>query len=63
MEINKEEALKYLDSYFYSSYLDYIEKDRLHSSIISKKNFPDYFPSQKTFQKEIMDWISYQEDI
>ena len=60
---NKEEALKYLNNYFYSSYLDYIGKDRLHSSIISKKNFPDYFPSQKTFQKEIIDWISYQEDI
>ena len=41
---------KFLESYQYSSYLDYIGKDRVEKNIITPKNFPDYFKNNQSFQ-------------
>lgn len=41
---------KFLESYHYSSYLDYIGKDRVEKNIINPKNFPDYFNNSRSFQ-------------
>src|SRR3990167_10503143 len=46
-------ALKFLNEYQYSSYLDYLNNfARPVSKIVNKKDFPDYFPTAKMFQKE-----------
>ncbi len=58
---NKKEALHYLDSYEYSSYRDFLGKDRKYKNIINIKPFPQYFSKKNSFQKEIMDWINYGE--
>lgn len=40
----------FLKSYRYSSYRDYIGKDRIEKRILSPENFPDYFKDSKSFQ-------------
>lgn len=58
---NIEKTLKYLHSYQYSSYLDYLKEDRLKLKILDKKKFPKYFPSKIIFMNEILDWLNYNE--
>jgi len=41
---------KFLKSYRYSSYLDYIGEDRIEKNIINPEGFPDYFKSSQSFQ-------------
>jgi len=40
---------KFIESYRYSSYLDYVGTDRVEKSIINPGNFPDYFQGSKSF--------------
>jgi len=58
---NKKEVLKYLDNYKYSSYLDYLGAKRKQNSIINSDAYPDYFPSEQSFKKEILEWINYKD--
>ncbi len=60
---NKKVALQYLAGYEYSSYVDYIGKERVQKMILSKSHFPEYFPSKSEFNNEILDWISYNETL
>ncbi len=53
------EAKKLLSSYPYSSYFDYLGSDREFSKIIDRSPFPEYFPSRKDFEQEIMEWLTY----
>lgn len=41
---------KFLGSYRYSSYLDYISEDRIEKRILKSENFPDYFENSQSFQ-------------
>ena len=41
---------KFLESYRYSSYLDYLGKDRVEKNIINPENFPDYFLNSQSFR-------------
>lgn len=41
---------KFLESYRYSSYLDYISKDRVERSIIKPESFPGYFQDSDSFK-------------
>jgi len=52
-------VLDYLDSYDYSSYSDYVGKERKEAKIINTDDFPDYFPTKKSFFKEILIWLNY----
>jgi len=54
---NKKEAISFLDSYKWSSYIDYLENVRPENKIIDKIYFLNYFETKKDFQKEILDWI------
>ena len=44
------EMKKFLESYKYSSYQDYIGEDRIEKSIIKPENFPDYFRNSESFK-------------
>jgi putative transposase len=50
--VNKSsvEMRKFLESYRYSSYPDYVGKDRVEKSIIKTENFPGYFEDSKSFK-------------
>lgn len=57
---NIQKTLDFLNSYEYSSYLDYISQGKRPQQIILKKNmFPNYFPNRKDFNKDILEWINY----
>lgn len=53
-------AEKYLASYRYSSYLDYIGISRLENELLDVNSFPEYFCSKKEFKSFNRDWLSYK---
>lgn len=55
---NKKEALKFLDSYKWSSYPDYQEVDRPENKIINRIDFLNYFDTKKSFREEIFEWVN-----
>lgn len=57
---NKKEAMNYLREYSYSSYLDYLEIERIQSKILDTKPFPKYFPHKDLVVKEIFEWLNYK---
>lgn len=57
---DREAAQKYLDSYEYSSYLEYsTEGKRKEARILSKSAFPEYFSNAHDFDNYINDWLSF----
>lgn len=56
---NKKEAIEFLNKYVYSSYKDYIEEKRIQSKILNIKSYPTYFANKTIFDKEIFEWLSY----
>ena len=54
---NKNEAILFLDKYKWSSYSDYLLKDRIENKILDRKNFVNYFADKKSFKKEIFEWF------
>lgn len=54
---NKIKVLDFLGQYYYSSYLDYMGILRKENKILNRENFPDYFPTVKSFKREIFDWF------
>jgi len=54
-----KKALEFLNTYKWSSYLDYKGVKRSENKIISPEDFPDYFSEKKVFEEEIFDWLSY----
>lgn len=58
---NKKEALEYLEKYKYSSYLDYLGIERVQNQILNTEDFPKYFLNKKSFQKDILEWLSYND--
>lgn len=60
-DINK--TLEYLKNYKYSSYLDYLSIDRLENKILNNKLFLEYFPDKDSIDKEIFDWLSYNDQL
>src|SRR3989344_59420 len=57
--LNRTEAKNYLADYRYSSYLDYIGRDRPEKKILSSFAFPEYFGTYKEFDNFIDEWISF----
>lgn len=53
-----DKTCEYLRKYYFSSYLDYLEKMRPENLIVTRNNFPDYFPDKNFFEKEILEWIN-----
>lgn len=60
---NKEEAINFLNSYKWSSFMDYKGVIRKENSILDRKNFLDYFPSTIDFEKEIFDWLKMDAEV
>lgn len=57
---NKNRALDYLNSYQYSSFLDFLGKERLQNKILNIEFFPNYFPQKSLFLKEIFEWLIFK---
>lgn len=59
--IPDKKAFNFLHSYKYSSYSDFLGEQRKENMILDIEDFPEYFPTKKSFEKEILDWITYQD--
>ena len=55
-------TLKFLEGYSLSSYNDYLGVNRKENVIINKEDFPNYFPTIKSFENEILEWINFKID-
>ena len=55
-------AKKFLEQYTYSSYPEYVGDERPESIILSKKEFPEYFSEQDSFEDFLRDWIEFREE-
>lgn len=55
-------ALEFLESYKWSSYLDYKGTKRIENKIISPEDFPDYFSDKGLFEDEIFDWLDFEDN-
>lgn len=55
---DKIKAEKYLLNYEYSSYLDYLNIDRIQNKILNKESFPQYFEFNK-FSDFINEWLNF----
>jgi putative transposase len=56
---NKEKAKFFLNDYLYSSYPDYLGKNRQEGMIIKMKEFPEYFENALEFSEMIDEWINF----
>ncbi|MEK7089107.1 MAG: transposase [Patescibacteria group bacterium] len=52
----------FLNSYKYSSYLDYFREERIENKILSTKKFPEYFLGVHEFMDFIEDYLSTEEE-
>ena len=59
-EITKSSAemKNFLETYRYSSYLDYIGEDRVEKNIIKPENFPEYFKDTKSFKDFVENYFT-----
>lgn len=53
----KSNDLKYVTEYQYSSIGYYLKKDLIENMILNLSDFPNYFPTNERFLKEIISWI------
>lgn len=58
---DKSKAIKYLQEYKFSSYLDYLGENRVQNKVLKIEAFPDYFPQYKDLFNEIVEWLSYND--
>ena len=56
---NRKQAEAYLEKYRYSSYLDYIGRDRIEKVILNRRSMPKYFKMPRGFKKSVTEWLSY----
>jgi len=60
---DKEKVENFLDGYAYSSYPDYFGTlKRGEEEIINKQCLPDYFSQEDAFERQIGDWLEYQNE-
>jgi len=59
---NKNDSKKYLTSYTYSSYLDYMGTKREEELILNRSVFPEYFGDFKEFEQFIDEWLDFSKE-
>lgn len=57
----KNTVLKFLETYKWSSYQDFIKIKRKENIILNLENFPNYFTAKEKFRKEIFEWVQYKD--
>ena len=56
--IDRAKAQRYLKTYRFSSYLDYLGKKRPENMILNKDVFPEYFENFSEFRDFIDEWLT-----
>lgn len=59
---DRKRAEEFLETYRYSSYIDYIGIERTEQAIIEKRSFPQYFDTPISFRENITEWLDYNSE-
>lgn len=59
---DKTRAERYLETYTYSSCLDYLGKERPENMILTREALPEYFSSEADFKNFVTEWLTYAPD-
>ncbi|CAN5140088.1 hypothetical protein BH11PAT3_BH11PAT3_0170 [soil metagenome] len=54
----KTQLIQFLETYKFSSYMDYLNIGRSDAIILDRIKFPEYFPSKSSFKSEILEWAT-----
>ncbi|KKW39837.1 hypothetical protein A3I46_01060 [Candidatus Kaiserbacteria bacterium RIFCSPLOWO2_02_FULL_54_13] len=57
--INKVRAERFLETFVYSSYLDYLGKKRMEEMLLAHEALPEYFSSGADFKTFVTEWLTY----
>ena len=57
-----KKAIRFLEKYIWSSYLDYKNTKRSQNKILNKEVFPEYFQNIKDFDADIKEWLNFSEE-
>lgn len=60
-KIDTQKSWNFLKGYKYSSLTDYLSTERKEGKILSKEDFPDYFPTIGEKREEIFEWLNFHE--
>jgi putative transposase len=60
--INLQDTFTYLDAYRYSSYIDNAVS-RPESNILNRTPFPEYFATKQAYDREMKDWLTYNDEL
>ncbi|MEI8339398.1 MAG: hypothetical protein WCF94_01915 [bacterium] len=60
--LDKKMCKSFLESYQYSSFLDYCGIIRGENKIINRKAFPDYFSTEIDFKRMIDEWLNFDSE-
>ena len=58
---NKAGAEKFLDTYPYSSFIDFIGQERIEKCIVNLQSLPRYSKNLSTFKASVTEWLHKQE--
>lgn len=59
---NIDSAMSYLNTFSYSSFLDYKGIKRPEAKILNIKEFPEYFDNSEEFTSNIVEWLSFNDN-
>lgn len=57
---DKNSAIDYLNTYKWSSYIDYLFSNRKENCILNRDKFPNYFEDPTILKKEIFEWLKIE---
>jgi len=60
--INLQDTFTYLYAYRYSSYIDNAVS-RPESNILNRTPFPEYFATKQAYDREMKDWLTYNDEL
>ena len=60
--INLQDTFTYLYAYRYSSYIDNAVS-RPESNILNRTPFPEYFATKQAYDREMEDWLTYNDEL
>jgi len=59
---SRSRAETFLEEYSYSSFTDFLGKERAEKIIINKESLPDYFETQDSFRQTLADWMDLKDN-
>ena len=60
---DRNEIFKFLGSYNFSSYQEYVLIDRKYKEILNITAFPKYFSGKNKFREEIIEWVVWEDNL